>query len=88
ESAILHFPAVLLRTSTERPEAIDKGGVVLGGVAADTVLPAVAMVTAPQARAHRIREVADYADADVSNKVVRIIQGYTSLVNRRVWRKD
>ena len=88
ESAILRFPAVLLRTSTERPEAVDKGGMVVGGVSADTILPAIAMVAAPEAHAHRINEVADYADADVSNKVVRIIQGYTSLVNRRVWRKD
>jgi len=85
ESAILRFPAVLLRTSTERPEAVDKGGVVLGGVSADTILPAIA--TATDTRAHPFPEVPDYADADVSNKVVRIIQGYTSLVNRRVWRK-
>lgn len=88
ESAILGFPAVLLRTSTERPEAVDKGGVVLGGITESTVLRALAMAAAPEARAHRIHGVPDYADADVSNKVVRIIQGYTSLVNQLVWRKD
>ncbi|MCL2810544.1 MAG: UDP-N-acetylglucosamine 2-epimerase (non-hydrolyzing) [Clostridia bacterium] len=87
ESAILRFPAVLLRTSTERPEAVDKGGVALGGVLADTILPAIAMVANPQARAFSFPEVPDYADACVSQKVVRIIQGYTSMVNRRVWRK-
>jgi len=88
ESAILRFPAVLLRTSTERPEAVDKGGVVLGGVSADTILPAVAMVTDPQARGFSFPDVSDYADACVSQKVVRVIQGYTALVNRRVWRKE
>jgi UDP-N-acetylglucosamine 2-epimerase (non-hydrolysing) len=85
ESAVLRFPAVLLRTSTERPEAVDKGGVVLGGITQDTVLPAVALATDPQARP--APGVPDYADADVSSKVVRIIQGYTDLVNRNVWRK-
>jgi len=87
ESAILRFPAVLLRTSTERPEAVDKGGVILGGVTETTILQALSLVTSPEQRAHNFPEVPDYADNDISQKVVRIIQGYTALVNKRVWRK-
>ena len=86
ESAMLGFPAVLLRTSTERPEAIDKGTCVVGGIAPDTVLNALSMAAA-SARAPR-PAVPDYADDTVSDKVVRIIQGYTDLVNRRIWGKD
>ncbi len=88
ESAILRFPAVLLRTSTERPEAVDKGGVVLGGITERSVLQALALATAPAMRDHRFHDVSDYADGDVSAKVVRIIQGYTDMVNQRVWRKE
>ncbi len=88
ESAMLGFPAVLLRTSTERPEAVDRGGVVIGGITADTILPALALVTDPATRQSDYRLPPDYEALDVSGKVVRIIQGYTALVNQRVWRKN
>lgn len=87
ESAMLSFPAVLLRTSTERPEAIDKGSCVVGGITVEGILQAIALVTGKDARAHTVHTVPDYADGNVSDKVVRIIQGYTGLVNQRVWRK-
>lgn len=87
ESAMLGFPAVLLRTSTERPEAIDKGSCVIGGIGADAILQAIALVTWEDTRVCGNIPVPDYADANVSDKVVRIIQGYTGLINQRVWRK-
>ena len=85
ESAILGFPAVSARTSTERQEAIDRGGMVMGGIGETAILQAVELATAlkgaPQA------PVLDYEDINVSIKVCKIIQGYTDIVNRMIWRK-
>ncbi len=90
ESAMLGFPGVLLRTSTERPEAIDKGTCVVGGITAATVLGAMALVTTDRGTFASVEAAypPDYRDTHVSQKVVRIIQGYTDLVNRRVWGKQ
>lgn len=86
ESSILGFPAVSARTSTERQEAIDRGGMVIGGIGETAILQAVELATtlkdAPRA------PVPDYADANVSGKVCKIIQGYTDMINRMVWRKQ
>ena len=86
ESSILGFPAVSARTSTERQEAIDRGGMVIGGIGETAILQAVELATmlkdAPRA------PVPDYADANVSDKVCKIIQGYTDVINRMVWRKQ
>ncbi len=87
ESAMLGFPAVLIRTSTERPEAIDKGTCIVGGIEKDSILQAMRMVTELWAAERFIPTVPDYADTTVSEKVVRIIQGYTGIINQRVWRK-
>ncbi len=84
ESAMLGFPAVLIRTSTERPEAVDRGTVVLGGIDDTSILQAID-VARTSVRGLPPR---DYDDANVSDKVVRIIQGYTGIVNRDVWRKE
>lgn len=83
ESAILGFPAVSLRTSTERPEVVDKGVFTLGSITAEGLLQAVAIETA---LAGGESPVSDYGDALCSVKVVKIIQGYAGYVNKWVWR--
>jgi len=83
ESAILGFPAVLIRTSTERPEAVDAGTVVVGGISSETILPAIELARGGTEKQAPI----DYEPTDVSEKVVRIIQSHTAIINDRVWRK-
>jgi len=85
ESSILRFPAVSIRTSTERPEAVDKGSFVLGGIKAESVLRAIDL--AVSLKDVIPPNVTDYMDDNVSAKVIKIIQGYTGIVNDRVWRK-
>lgn len=82
------FPAVCIRTSTERPEAIDKGNFILGSITTDYVLQAVDMATAMNEVGDFGVEVPNYADENVSTKVVKIIQSYTGIVNKMVWRKE
>lgn len=84
ESAILGFPAVSLRTSTERPEVVDRGVFTLGSITAEGLLQAVAVETAIVGRE---AAVPDYGDACASVKVVKIIQGYMGYVNKWVWGK-
>ncbi len=81
------FPAVCIRTSTERPEALDKGCFVLAGIRAESLLQAVETAVAMAKNNDNGLPVPDYADENVSNKVVRIIQSYVEVVNRMVWRK-
>jgi UDP-N-acetylglucosamine 2-epimerase (non-hydrolysing) len=85
ESAILGFPAVLIRTSTERPEALDKGGVVIGGVTERGIMQAVELCRATWESKGQGAPVPDYQDDNVSLKVVKLIQSYTSIVNKLVW---
>lgn len=82
------FPAVCIRTSTERPESIDKGNFILGSITTDYVLQAVDMATAMNDAGDFGVEVPNYADENVSTKVVKIIQSYTGIVNKMVWRKE
>lgn len=87
ESSFFHsFPAVCIRTSTERPEALDKGNFVLAGITENEVLQAVDLAVSMQENGDRGLDVPNYVD-DVSNKVVKIIQSYTTVVNKMVWRK-
>lgn len=86
ESAVLNFPAVSLRTSTERPEALDGGTFVLGGIVKDDVLNAIEMAVNTFVEG-KINPVTNYRDTNVSEKVIKIIQSYTSIVNQRTWRK-
>lgn len=81
------FPAVCIRTSTERPEAIDKGNFVIGSITAEQVLQAVEMAVTMHKNGHFGIDVPDYSDENVSTKVVKIIQSYTGIVNKMVWRK-
>lgn len=87
ESASLHFPAVSVRTSTERPEAMDSGVFVIGSITKDAVLQAVDMAVRMQTKGYVPSPVEAYIDENVSNKVVRIIQSYTGIINKMVWRK-
>lgn len=81
------FPAVCIRTSTERPEALDKGCFVLAGIDGDTLLQAVDTAVALTCDGNHGIPVPDYVDENVSTKVVRIIQSYVGVVNKMVWRK-
>ncbi|MDU5106515.1 non-hydrolyzing UDP-N-acetylglucosamine 2-epimerase [Clostridium sp.] len=88
EASYFKFPAVSIRTSTERPEAIDKGNFIVGSITAEQVLQAVEIVTQMNINNEFGVNVPDYIDENVSTKIVKIIQSYTSLVNRMVWRKQ
>lgn len=87
ESALLGFPAVLLRTSTERPEALDQGRVIIGGITAESVGQAIDLAVGMRRNQETTECPDDYMCRNVSAKVVRIIQSYTDVVNRTVWRK-
>ena len=82
------FPAVSIRTSTERPEALDAGCFVLAGIDSESLLRAVALAVQMQQDGLYGNPVDTYTDENVSMKVVRIIQSYTGIVNKMVWRKD
>ncbi len=88
ESAILNFPAVLIRNSTERPEAIDKGSIVMGGIDAVSILNAVEVVRQTFSTTTPYALPEDYQDNNVSIKIIRIIQSYTPIINEFTWRKD
>ena len=82
------FPAVCIRTSTERPEALDKGCFVLSGIDTKGLLQAVEIAVKMVQAGEAGIPVPDYVDENVSDKVVKIIQSYTNIVNRMVWRKE
>ncbi len=81
------FPAVCIRTSTERPEALDKACFILAGIDEQGLLQAVETAVAMNTQADYGIPVPDYIEENVSTKVVKIIQSYTGIVNRMVWRK-
>ena len=87
ESAMMDFPAVLIRTSTERPEVLDKGSVVIGGIRQEDVEQAVELATSMFEAGEPYVEAGDYADGNVSVKVIKLIQSYTKIVNKTVWLK-
>ena len=82
------FPAVCIRTSTERPEALDKGCFVLSGIDEKGLLGAVDLAVETVKNGEYGVPVPDYTDENVSDKVVKIVQSYVGIVNRMVWRKD
>lgn len=81
------FPAVCIRTSTERPEALDKGCFILAGIDGISLLQAVETAVEMNRNGDNGIPVPDYTDENVSTKVVKIIQSYTGVVNKMVWRK-
>lgn len=87
ESAILGFPAISIRTSTERPEVIDKGNIILGGIKRDEVLSALKITVELFDKEEKGVIPYDYMDTNVSDKVIKVIQSYTEIVNRVIWGK-
>ncbi len=82
------IPAVCIRTSTERPEALDKGCFVLSGIDTAGLLQAVDIAVEMVKRENNGIPVPDYMDRNVSDKVIKIIQSYVGVVNKMVWRKE
>lgn len=82
------FPAVCIRTSTERPEALDKACFVLAGIHEKSLLQAVDIAVEMVKNDDNGISVPDYMDDNVSTKVVKIIQSYVEVINRMVWRKE
>lgn len=87
ESAMMRFPAVSIRTSTERPEAIDAGSIVLGGIKKQQVLNAIS-VCLQTYNANNLTLPWEYEIKDVSSRVIRTIQSYTDIVNKVIWNKN
>jgi len=86
ETAILNFPGVSIRTSTERPEALDAGSIVLGGINERDMLNSIELAVNSH-KEKRENPVTNYKDTNVSEKVVKIIQSYYNIINQRTWKK-
>lgn len=87
EGAFFHFAAVSIRTSTERPEAMDKGVFTIGSITSEAVCQAVELATAMYANGDDACSVPAYTDDNVSTKVIKLIQSYVGIINKMVWRK-
>ena len=77
----------MIRTSTERPEVLDKGTIVIGGIKKDTICQAIRLAVDTYQENSSLIISDSYKDRNVSIKIVKIIQSYTDIVNRTVWRK-
>lgn len=89
ESAILNFPAVLIRTSTERPEVLDKGSIIIGGNKSKDVIQSICIsVGLFKMLDNKNILPVDYKDINVSMKVVKIIQSYTKIIKKNIWQKN
>lgn len=87
ESAYFGFPAVSIRTSTERPEAMDKGVFIIGGITPEQVLQSVELAVSMYKDGSCSSNVPAYTDDNFSTKVIEIIQSYTGIINKMIWRK-
>lgn len=87
EASFFKFPAVSVRTSTERPESLEKGNFIIGSITTEQVLQAVDLAVSMYKNGDLGVTTPDYADENVSVKVVKIIQSYVGIVNKMVWRK-
>ena len=86
EATIVGFPAVLLRTSTERPEGLDEGNIIVGGIKKYDVLKAVRLATSLRENCDDSYELnKNYQNVDVSSKVIRIIQSYSHIIKKETW---
>lgn len=85
ESAMLNFPGVLIRTSTERPEVLDKGTIIIGGITTKNISQALEMAVSMKENQERLAMPDDYHDKNVSIKVVKLIQSYAKIVRITVW---
>jgi UDP-N-acetylglucosamine 2-epimerase len=87
EGSFFKFPAVSIRTSTERPESLEKGNFIIGSITTEQVLQAVDLAVNMYRNGDLGVTTPDYADENISVKIVKIIQSYVGIVNRMVWRK-
>lgn len=87
EAAIQHFPTVCIRTSTERPEALDRGCFIIGGITDENIINTIDMAVGMNRKERLCRTVRDYECKNVSSVVMGIIQSYVPIVNEKVWRK-
>ena len=88
ESSILNFPAVIVRTSTERPEAIEFGNILLGNIDKENLFNSVEITIDSHSKNDSFDIPADYDVNNVSQKIVKIIQGYTEKINTETWKKN
>lgn len=88
ESAILKFPGVLIRTSTERPEVLDKGTIVLGGITEQEIIQAIELTRTMWDKGGQTHLPRDYMDENVSVKVIKIIQSYVGIINKVIWGRN
>jgi len=86
EASILNFPAVSFRTSTERPEALDKGNIIIGNIRSEYVINSINIAINTFKKNSKIKSL-DYDDDNVSEKVIKIVQSYTPIINKIVWHK-
>ena len=87
ESAMLGFNGVLIRTSTERPEVIDKGTMIIGGIDTNDIEQAIEMSRSMKNNNEPSVLAPDYTDKNVSIKIVKIVQSYTKIINKVIWNK-
>jgi len=87
EGSFFKFPAVSVRTSTERPESLEKGNFIIGSITTEQVLQAVDLAVSMHKNGDLGITTPDYADENVSVKVVKIIQSYVGIINKMVWKK-
>jgi UDP-N-acetylglucosamine 2-epimerase (non-hydrolysing) len=87
ESAMLRFPAVLIRTSTERPEVMEKGNLIIGGIQGVDIMRAIQLAIALHSENSIFLKPLDYEDLNVSTKVVRIIESYAKIIDKVIWSK-
>lgn len=87
ESSMLNFPGILIRTSTERPEVLDKGNMVIGGIEGEEIIQAIDMVRTYFEENNRYELPVDYRDINVADKIVRIILSYYKIIDKVIWGK-
>ncbi|MCD7979543.1 MAG: UDP-N-acetylglucosamine 2-epimerase (non-hydrolyzing) [Fusobacterium sp.] len=87
ESSMLNFPGILIRTSTERPEVLDKGNMIIGGIEGGEIIQAIDMVRTYFEENSRYELPVDYRDINVADKVVRIILSYYKIIDKVIWGK-
>ena len=87
EASYFGFPAVSIRTSTERPEAMDKGAFTIGGITTEELLQSVELAVSMKKNGDDGIKVPSYSDINVSTKVIKIVQSYSQIIDRMVWRK-
>jgi len=87
EASYFKYPAVSIRTSTERPEAMDQGNFIIGNITINQLIQSVDMAVMMNKSGELGSDVPCYSDLNMSNKVVKIIQSYTGIVNKMIWRK-